>query len=105
MPHLYCQRAARAGMSGARPRLLANEGKRMPRYQQSIAFERCATINRRLRSRFARVNGDLPLLSALNSAILAPKPSASGECRVKGLTIMSNSIYNGWRMEDVWLDK
>jgi peptide/nickel transport system substrate-binding protein len=25
--------------------------------------------------------------------------------RVKGLTIMSNSIYNGWRFEDVWLDK
>jgi peptide/nickel transport system substrate-binding protein len=24
---------------------------------------------------------------------------------VKNLTIMSNSIYNGWRMEDVWLDK
>jgi peptide/nickel transport system substrate-binding protein len=24
---------------------------------------------------------------------------------VKGLTIMVNSIYNGWRMEDVWLDK
>jgi hypothetical protein len=24
---------------------------------------------------------------------------------VKGLTIMNNSIYNGWRMEDVWLDK
>jgi hypothetical protein len=23
----------------------------------------------------------------------------------KRLTIMSNSIYNGWRMEDVWLDK
>ena len=32
----------------------------------------------------------------------------AGNCRqpyVKGLTIMSNSIYNGWRMEDVWLDK
>ena len=31
----------------------------------------------------------------------------AGNCRqpyVKGLTIMSNSIYNGWRMEDVWLD-
>jgi len=31
-----------------------------------------------------------------------------GNCRqpyVKGLTIMSNSIYNGWRMEDVWLNK
>jgi hypothetical protein len=24
---------------------------------------------------------------------------------VQGLTIMSNSIYNGWRMEDMWLDK
>jgi peptide/nickel transport system substrate-binding protein len=24
---------------------------------------------------------------------------------VKGLTIMVNSIYNGWRMEDIWLDK
>ena len=25
--------------------------------------------------------------------------------KVKGLTMMVNSIYNGWRMEDVWLDK
>ena len=24
---------------------------------------------------------------------------------VKGLTLMVNSIYDGWRMEDVWLDK
>jgi peptide/nickel transport system substrate-binding protein len=24
---------------------------------------------------------------------------------VKNLTLMSNSIYNGWRMEDWWLDK
>jgi hypothetical protein len=24
---------------------------------------------------------------------------------VKGLTAMFNSAYNGWRMEDVWLDK
>ena len=23
----------------------------------------------------------------------------------QGLTMMTNSIYNGWRMEDVWLDK
>jgi len=31
-----------------------------------------------------------------------------GNCwdpKVKGLTIMANSIYNGWRMEDVWLEK
>ncbi len=25
--------------------------------------------------------------------------------RLKGLTIMINSLFNGWRMEDVWLDK
>ena len=24
---------------------------------------------------------------------------------VKGLKMMVNSIYNGWRMEDVWLDR
>ncbi|HYU13480.1 MAG TPA: ABC transporter substrate-binding protein [Stellaceae bacterium] len=24
---------------------------------------------------------------------------------VKGLTVMVNSIYNGWRMEDIWLDQ
>jgi hypothetical protein len=24
---------------------------------------------------------------------------------VKGVTVMVNSIYNGWRMEDVWLEK
>jgi peptide/nickel transport system substrate-binding protein len=25
--------------------------------------------------------------------------------QVKGLTVMTNSQYNGWRMEDVWLDR
>ena len=24
---------------------------------------------------------------------------------VKGLTVMTNSIYNGWRMEEIWLDR
>ncbi len=24
---------------------------------------------------------------------------------VKGVKLMSNSIYNGWRMEDIWLDR
>jgi len=31
-----------------------------------------------------------------------------GTCRqpyVKGLTLMVNSVFNGWRMEDVWLEK
>src|ERR1700731_1233407 len=25
--------------------------------------------------------------------------------KVKNLTVMANSIYNGWRMEDIWLDQ
>ena len=25
--------------------------------------------------------------------------------QVKGVTILANSVYNGWRMEDWWLDK
>ena len=25
--------------------------------------------------------------------------------QLKGLTIMTNSLFNGWRMEDLWLDK
>jgi peptide/nickel transport system substrate-binding protein len=24
---------------------------------------------------------------------------------VKGFTLMANSIYHGWRYEDLWLDK
>jgi peptide/nickel transport system substrate-binding protein len=25
--------------------------------------------------------------------------------QVKGVTVMINSQFNGWRMEDVWLDR
>ena len=34
--------------------------------------------------------------------------SRDGTCRqpyVKGLTLMVNSIFNGWRFEDTWLDQ
>jgi len=34
--------------------------------------------------------------------------TSGAPCRqpyVKGLTFMVNSLFNGWRMEDVWLDK
>ena len=51
-------------------------------------------------------------LSETGALDVAARPiifyAPAGNCRqpyVKGLTIMSNSIYNGWRMEDVWLDK
>jgi peptide/nickel transport system substrate-binding protein len=31
--------------------------------------------------------------------------AACQQASVRGLTIMVNSIYNGWRFEDVWLDR
>jgi peptide/nickel transport system substrate-binding protein len=37
--------------------------------------------------------------------IFYPRAGSCWQPYVKGLTIMVNSIYNGWRMEDVWLDK
>jgi peptide/nickel transport system substrate-binding protein len=37
--------------------------------------------------------------------IFYPRAATCWHPYVKGLTIMVNSIYNGWRMEDVWLDK
>jgi peptide/nickel transport system substrate-binding protein len=42
-------------------------------------------------------DGARPIIfHAVNATCMQPK--------VKGLTIMVNSIFNGWRMEDVWLD-
>ena len=37
--------------------------------------------------------------------IFYPRGATCLQPYVKGLTIMVNGIYNGWRMEDVWLDK
>jgi hypothetical protein len=34
-----------------------------------------------------------------------PAIASCWEPWVKDLTLMTNSIFNGWRMEDVWLDK
>jgi peptide/nickel transport system substrate-binding protein len=40
------------------------------------------------------------------SAIIAHEQAATcWQPRVNGLTIMVNSVYNGWRFEDVWLDQ
>jgi peptide/nickel transport system substrate-binding protein len=43
-------------------------------------------------------DGARPIISQ-NTAATCWQP------HVKGLTMMVNSIYNGWRFEDVWLDK
>ena len=35
----------------------------------------------------------------------SPRGATCTQPYVKGLVTMANSIYNGYRMEDVWLDK
>src|SRR6266851_1963356 len=42
---------------------------------------------------------------AVRPVIFYPRGATCHRPEVKGLTIMVNSIYNGWRMEDVWLDR
>jgi peptide/nickel transport system substrate-binding protein len=37
--------------------------------------------------------------------IFYPRGGTCSQPYVKGLTTMVNSIYNGYRMEEVWLDK
>jgi len=37
--------------------------------------------------------------------IFYPRGGTCTQPYVKGLVTMVNSIYNGYRMEDVWLDK
>jgi peptide/nickel transport system substrate-binding protein len=42
---------------------------------------------------------------AARPVIFYPRGGTCQQPYVKGLTIMVNSIYNGWRFEDIWLDK
>ncbi len=35
--------------------------------------------------------------------LFTPAPRTAGEPYLKGLTTMVNSIYNGWRFDDLWL--
>jgi peptide/nickel transport system substrate-binding protein len=37
--------------------------------------------------------------------ILYDRRATCWQPRVNGLTLRVNSLFNGWRMEDVWLDK
>src|SRR5271165_2418554 len=43
--------------------------------------------------------------AAVRPVLFYPVGATCRQPWVKGLTIMTNSIYNEWRMEDVWLDK
>jgi peptide/nickel transport system substrate-binding protein len=43
--------------------------------------------------------------AAFRPVLFYPAGATCWQPYVKGLTIMANSIYNGWRFEDIWLDK
>jgi peptide/nickel transport system substrate-binding protein len=43
--------------------------------------------------------------AAIRPVLFYPAGASCYQPYVKGMTIMVNTIYNGWRMEDVWLDK
>jgi len=43
--------------------------------------------------------------AAIRPVLFYPVGATCMQPYVKGLTLMTNSIYNEWRMEDVWLDK
>ena len=55
----------------------------MPRCGQSSTVRRYRAVNRRLRLPVADAGRDLQLPKPFKSAILASKPRASGECRLK----------------------
>ena len=43
--------------------------------------------------------------AAVRPVLFYPAGATCRQPYVKGLTLMTNSIYNEWRMEDAWLDK
>ena len=51
---------------------------------------------------FARLG---PIFRAARPVIFYGRGATCRQPYVKGLTIAANSVFNGWRMEDVWLDK
>jgi peptide/nickel transport system substrate-binding protein len=42
---------------------------------------------------------------AARPIVMHNRAATCWQLQVKGVTLMVNSIFNGWRMEDVWLDK
>ena len=56
--------------------------------------------NARTRRMLRAVHSGLPMPSVLYSRL-----ATCMQPQLKGLTTMTNSRFNGWLMEDVWLDK
>ena len=62
-------------------------------------------IPRNAASWFGRSSAGWPRTSPGRCMLLLARREPAGSPRVKGLTMIVNSLFNGWRMEDVWLDK
>ena len=81
--------------------------------ETSFSYEREVQPRPRLGRRKADLDRMLTANTETSEADRGRRPPdhflpKGGTCRqpyVKGLTLMVNSIFNGWRMEDVWLDK
>ena len=65
----------------------------MPLYKQIGVFQRWGEVNRRLRSPFARRDGDLPLLKPVEEAILTSKPSSIRRMLVLTPRTLSQSAF------------
>ena len=66
-----------------------------PLDRSAFSLSRCPKI----RSRRKLVD------DAVRPIIFFMRQGTCWQPEVKGLTLMENSIFNSWRMEDVWLDK
>ena len=107
------RRARSASLSGARHGLAPKRNGAWSRAQARVGARSRRENGRR--GRFATSatveSGLLVTRSAMASRRrraadhLLPRGGTCTQPYVKGLTTMVNSIYNGYRMEDVWLDK
>ena len=53
----------------------------------------------------SRRNGTLYIAVTSDLMLRKWQHRSNAVAGVKGLTVMTNSRYNGWRFEDVWLDR
>jgi peptide/nickel transport system substrate-binding protein len=70
-----------------------------------LVDQQSAEINQEKRKKLVWQIERILAEDAVRPVIFYPRGGTCKQPWVKGLTIMVNSIYNGWRFEDVWLDK
>jgi hypothetical protein len=78
----------------------------LPGYDPDIAKNRAEARKIMRKLGYGPDNRLAVTLSSRNiPAYRGPRGGTCTQPYVKGLVTMINSIYNGYRMEDVWLDK